>query len=59
MTGLDLSKQNLQELLSIDEEAWKQEMDDHESFFKLFGNRLPKELRSQLAKLRRRFSTWK
>jgi phosphoenolpyruvate carboxykinase (GTP) len=42
--GLNLAKGNLEQLFSIDEGKWDQELKDAESFFEKFSKRMPKEL---------------
>jgi len=54
MTGLNLSKGVMKELLSVDPDAWLKEADDIEAFFDTLGPRLPWELRNELEALRRR-----
>lgn len=44
----------LDELLAIDQEGLLKELDDLENYFKLFGNKLPKELSEQLSTIRRK-----
>ncbi|MHB1293547.1 MAG: phosphoenolpyruvate carboxykinase (GTP) [Anaerolineae bacterium] len=51
VTGLDISQENLQELLRVDVEAWKAEVPDVDKFFDKFGDRLPERLREQLRQL--------
>jgi phosphoenolpyruvate carboxykinase (GTP) len=54
LTGLAVSAQDLQELLSVDGDAWKAELVDIENQFAKFGGRLPERLRKQLIDLRKR-----
>lgn len=42
----DIDRDTLQSLLSIDKEAWKEELKNQETFFEKF-DRLPKEIRAQ------------
>ena len=44
----------LQDLLTIDTESWRAEMDDQETFFRRFGERLPEEIWRQHAATRER-----
>ena len=53
-TGLDLSAQTAEELFAIDPVTWLAEADLTEEYFDKFGDRVPAELRSQLASLRER-----
>ncbi len=46
--GLDLSADELKELLRIDTAAWKAEVPDIEQHFSSFGDRLPERLKKQL-----------
>ena len=54
LTGLDISKENMQELMAVDKAAWKAEMPDIEKHYARFGDRLPGKLRDQLAELAKR-----
>jgi phosphoenolpyruvate carboxykinase (GTP) len=47
MTGLDLPKENLKQLLSVNRADWEQEGHLVKGFFQQFGNRFPKELWEQ------------
>ncbi len=44
LDGLDLSDEVITELLSIDKEAWKEDVANQREFFTQFGDRLPKEI---------------
>jgi phosphoenolpyruvate carboxykinase (GTP) len=46
--GLDISSDDMKELMSVDPEEWRAEIPDIEHHFTLFGNRLPERLRKQL-----------
>lgn len=52
VTGLDLAPDALARLFAVDPEAWLAEADLTEEYFAKFGDRLPDELRRQLARLR-------
>ncbi len=52
--GLELSPQEMKELLEIDVEAWKNELPDIEQHFAQFGTRLPERLKKQLEEFRKR-----
>ena len=54
VSGLNISQQDLAELLSVDKEAWKKEADDVASNYAKFGDRLPKAMTEQLEGLRQR-----
>lgn len=54
MTELNLLKENLTKLLSIDKNAWQEEANDIEKFFGTFGSDLPQELKSELSALKDR-----
>jgi len=49
--GLGLDDAQLAELLRVDVEGWRKEVPDIEDFYNRFGDRVPEELRSQLAAL--------
>jgi phosphoenolpyruvate carboxykinase (GTP) len=54
LTGLDIPRENIQELLRIDTKAWRTEVPDIEKHFAQFGDRLPARLRKQLVELEAR-----
>ncbi len=54
LSGLTIPDENIEELLRVDNNAWRAEIPDVEAFFAKFGNRLPERLRQQLANLRER-----
>ncbi|MFM7067514.1 MAG: phosphoenolpyruvate carboxykinase domain-containing protein, partial [Gammaproteobacteria bacterium] len=50
LTGLDLSRETLEELLAIDATAWRRELDEVENYLKEFAPRTPAELHVELGK---------
>ncbi|HWR86625.1 MAG TPA: phosphoenolpyruvate carboxykinase (GTP), partial [Rhodoglobus sp.] len=54
LEGLDLSGEQLDELFSIDTEAWRAEAEDAGLFLDAFGDRVPAALRRQQERLRSR-----
>lgn len=54
LSGLDVSQAEMEELLRIDKEAWLKELPSIEEHYAKFGDRLPKELRSELDGLKKR-----
>jgi phosphoenolpyruvate carboxykinase (GTP) len=52
--GLDLAAGAVDELLGVDDAAWREELPLIEQHFALFGDRLPAELRAQLTALSER-----
>ncbi len=54
LASLELSADNISELLRIDLGAWRKEITDIESFLATFGTRLPARMTEQLAALRKR-----
>ncbi len=48
LEGLDISDETLTELLSIDKEAWKEDLANQREFFAQFGDRLPKEIEESM-----------
>jgi phosphoenolpyruvate carboxykinase (GTP) len=52
--GLEVSKEDFQELFKIDTEAWKTEIPDIENHFSKFGDRMPERLKKQLDEFRNR-----
>jgi phosphoenolpyruvate carboxykinase (GTP) len=55
LDGLDVPRRDLAELLSVDlaDPAWREEVDDIGRLFGQFGDRLPREMWSELEALRR------
>lgn len=47
-TGLDISKDLMSDLTSIDPDQWQDEMDAIAEYFETFGDRVPAELREEL-----------
>lgn len=56
LTGLDLPDGDLEKLLAVDVEGWKQEVEGLSAFYDQFGDRLPEALREQLAALKQRLA---
>jgi phosphoenolpyruvate carboxykinase (GTP) len=55
LSGVDITKENMAELLRVDIEAWRTtELPDIEAHFDRFGDRLPKRMAKQLANLKGR-----
>ncbi len=50
-SGVDA--QTLRELLNVDRELWKQEVEGIEEFYAMFGAKLPETLRAELEKLKK------
>ena len=55
--GLDISDEELEEILAVDVESWKQEIPPIREFFEEFGERLPKEVSAQLDALEERLNS--
>jgi phosphoenolpyruvate carboxykinase (GTP) len=55
-TGLDLDPTTLQQLLQVDNESWRQEIPLVEGYYAGIGDRVPQELRDQLAALEKRLT---
>lgn len=49
--GLDVSREDLEELLKVDKQEWIKEAADMNKHFESFGDKLPKELSEELKKL--------
>ncbi|QPK81094.1 phosphoenolpyruvate carboxykinase (GTP) [Schaalia sp. ZJ405] len=54
LDGLDIDEAKWAKLFAIDPDAWANEMDDTEEYFKQFGDKLPAAITEQLAKFRER-----
>ncbi len=48
LDGLDLTDEALTELLSIDIDAWKEDLANQREFFAQFGDKLPKEIKESM-----------
>jgi phosphoenolpyruvate carboxykinase (GTP) len=54
MQGLDISSANLTKLLSVDVEGWLAEIPLINQYFETFGDRMPKGLKDEVARLEQR-----
>ena len=55
-SGLDLTPERLEELLSVDEEGLRAELEQVREFLDRFGERLPAEIHAQFELLERRLA---
>jgi phosphoenolpyruvate carboxykinase (GTP) len=55
-SGLDLDEATLTELLSVDNDAWRQEVDLINAHFEFIGDSLPQAMRDELADLEKRLA---
>jgi phosphoenolpyruvate carboxykinase (GTP) len=53
-SGLDITTETMEELITIDDKAWVKEVNELENYFKLFGNKLPAELTKELDNVKKR-----
>ncbi len=56
LSGLNFSQDDLQELLAVDVEGWKKEIEDVAASYARFGDRMPAALTMELDNLRRRLA---
>ena len=54
--GLSISKETLEDLLSVDKDAWLADIENISEFYDLIGDRVPAEMREELAALKERLS---
>ncbi|WP_314425553.1 phosphoenolpyruvate carboxykinase (GTP) [uncultured Microbacterium sp.] len=54
LDGIEVPEADLEELFSVDAQAWKTEADLTEEFYDTFGDKVPAALRAELASLRYR-----
>ncbi|HXG24541.1 MAG TPA: phosphoenolpyruvate carboxykinase domain-containing protein, partial [Chthonomonadales bacterium] len=54
LSGLEIPQKTLEKLLAVDPEEWKKELPAMEAFFQKIGEKMPEELRKELAALKRR-----
>ncbi|NMA67702.1 MAG: phosphoenolpyruvate carboxykinase (GTP) [Clostridiaceae bacterium] len=52
--GLDIDKETMEELLTINKEDWLKEIESIKEHYKSYGPKLPQELKNQLAALEKR-----
>ena len=55
-TGLDIDADTMRELLTVDHDAWVEDIANIKEFYKLVGDRVPAELKEELAALEARLS---
>jgi phosphoenolpyruvate carboxykinase (GTP) len=51
LDGLDISRERVAELLRVDPQDWTAELAEVDTFFKMFGDELPKEVREEESRL--------
>ena len=56
LEGLDIDLDTLKKILYIDKERWSAETEEIANYFKIFGDKLPKELSDELAGLKERLA---
>ncbi len=54
--GIDVSKETLKDLLTVDNKLWLEDANAVEEFYSKFGDTLPNELKEELAKLKKKLS---
>ncbi len=54
LSGLNISKEGIHQLLNVDKNDWKKEVEELRSYFSLFGDKLPTALREELSALEKR-----
>lgn len=52
--GLDITPENLKKVFEIKKEDWVEEVKEMREYYKIFGDRLPKELTTELDKIEER-----
>ena len=52
LTDLDVTRETLESILTVDKEAWLAEMDGLSEYFQKFGDRLPREFTERIAQIR-------
>ena len=56
-SGLDLSPGTLEQLISVDNESWRAELEQIDSHYDALGNHVPAELRDELSNLEKRLAS--
>jgi len=54
VAGLDITPENLKKVFEIKKEDWVEEVKEMREYYKIFGDRLPKELSTELDKIEER-----
>lgn len=54
INGLDITEDQMNDILSVDKEAWLKEAKEIKEFYKKFGSKLPKELAEEADKLEKK-----
>lgn len=54
ISGLNISPENFKKLFSINKEEWISEINEMREYYKIFGDKLPKELNAELDKIEER-----
>jgi len=54
MTGLDIPREQMDQLFAVDQQGWLKECDDVKAFFNSLGDRMPQRLYDELEQLRYR-----
>lgn len=54
LNGIDISFDDMEELMSVDTDAWRAEIPDIEQHFSKFGDKLPERLKEQLEEFKKR-----
>ena len=56
LEGLDMDMETLKNILTVDNEKWTAETKEIEEYYKIFGDKLPAELRAELEGLKERLA---
>lgn len=56
LSGLDIADEVVDELLSVKKEYWVEDIAGQKEFFAKFGNKLPQEIKDEMAKLEKNFA---
>ena len=56
LEGLDMDMETLKKILTVDNEKWTAETKEIEEYYKIFGDKLPAELRAELEGLKERLA---
>lgn len=56
LEGLDMDMETLKKILTVDNEKWTAETNEIEEYYKIFGDKLPAELRAELEGLKERLA---
>lgn len=56
VNGLNVNSETLSKLFEVDQNLWKEEIQENENYFKTFGTDFPKELQEEMNKIKQKLN---